>query len=50
MGWRDACSSDPALAKGVNIVDGLVTYPGVAEAFDLDHTDLQDVLTPRAPA
>lgn len=34
-GWRRACSEDPALALGVNIVDGQVTYPGVAEAFGL---------------
>ncbi len=50
MGWRDACLSDPALALGVNIVDGHVTYPGVAEAFGLDHTDVQALLTPPAQA
>ncbi len=35
MGWRDACKADPGLAEGVNITDGKVTYPGVAEAFGL---------------
>lgn len=34
-GWREACRSDEALAKGVNIVDGKIVFPGVAEAFDL---------------
>lgn len=34
-GWKAACKSDPALAKGVNMVTGKVTYPGVAEAFGL---------------
>ncbi|PHI19198.1 alanine dehydrogenase [Lewinellaceae bacterium SD302] len=34
-GWRDACASDPGLAKGLNIVNGKVVYAGVAEAFDL---------------
>ena len=44
LGWRAACQRDPALALGVNLVDGQVTYPGVAEAFGLDHTDVQGVL------
>lgn len=35
MGWRAACKADPGLAEGVNIVDGKVVYPGVAEAWDL---------------
>lgn len=34
-GWKAACAADPALAQGVNIVDGKITYPGVAEAFGL---------------
>lgn len=34
-GWKEACAQDPALALGVNIVDGKITYPGVAEAFDM---------------
>ena len=41
-GWRQACKDDAALAKGVNIVDGKIVFPGVAEAFDLPlhHLDL----------
>ena len=50
LGWRDACLRDPALALGVNIVDGQVTYPGVADAFGLDHYDVQTFLTPPAQA
>ena len=34
-GWRKACKADPALARGLNVVEGQVTYPGVAEAFGL---------------
>jgi hypothetical protein len=34
----------------VNIVDGQVTYPGVAEAFVLDYADVQGFLTPPAQA
>ncbi|MGH7481114.1 MAG: alanine dehydrogenase, partial [Longimicrobiales bacterium] len=43
-GWREACRSDRALALGVNIVAGKVTYPGVAEAFELELTPLEDAL------
>ena len=35
---------DPALAKGVNVLDGKVTYEAVAEAHDLEYTPLEDVL------
>ena len=39
-GWRDA-ARDPALAGGVNVVDGCVTYPAVAEAHGLEYTPLE---------
>lgn len=39
-GWRQACKDDKALAAGVNIVDGKVTYPAVAAAFDLPYYPL----------
>ena len=35
MGWRAACGADPDLARGVNVMNGAVTHPAVAEAFDL---------------
>ena len=35
LGWEKACKADPALALGLNIVDGKVVFPAVAEAFDL---------------
>lgn len=40
LGWKDACSKDPGLAEGVNIVDGKITFKAVAEAFDLPYTPL----------
>lgn len=43
-GWREACRQDRALALGLNIVDGRITYPGVAEAFGLDYTPIEEVL------
>jgi len=38
-GWKKALASQPALLKGLNIVDGHVTYPGVAEAFGIAYED-----------
>jgi alanine dehydrogenase len=43
-GWRDACRDDRALALGLNVVGGKVTYPGVAEAFELAYTPVEMVL------
>lgn len=40
----DAVKSDPALAKGVNVLNGQVTYPAVAEAFGLEYVPLESVL------
>ncbi|MDA8290630.1 MAG: alanine dehydrogenase [Actinomycetota bacterium] len=43
-GWREAARHDPALALGLNTVDGSVTYAPVAEAHGLDVLPLADVL------
>jgi alanine dehydrogenase len=43
-GWRAACKEDRTLALGLNVVDGKVVYPGVAEAFGLPLTPLEQVL------
>jgi len=40
---------DPALARGVNVLDGKITYQAVAEAHGLEYTPLADVL-PLTPA
>lgn len=38
-GWQQACAEDPGLKLGLNVVDGKVTFPGVAEAFGMElHT------------
>jgi alanine dehydrogenase len=44
-GLRAAVSDDPALAKGVNVIGGKVTYEAVADAHGLDYTPLRDVLS-----
>ena len=35
-GWKKALAESPALLKGLNVVDGKVTYRGVAEAFGME--------------
>jgi alanine dehydrogenase len=40
MGWEAACKADAGLAGGVNIVDGKITFKGVAEAFNLPYSPL----------
>jgi alanine dehydrogenase len=44
LGWRQALKSDPALAKGLNIHEGAVTYKAVADEFNLPMVDLASVL------
>ena len=38
-GWKRALAEQPALLKGLNIVNGHVTYPGVAEALGLKYEE-----------
>jgi alanine dehydrogenase len=44
IGAEAAIRADPALAKGVNTYKGKITYPAVAEAFDLECTPLEKLL------
>jgi alanine dehydrogenase len=48
-GLSEAVARDAALARGVNVLEGKVTYEAVAEAHGYDFTPLEDVL-PLAPA
>ena len=43
-GWKEACRKDPALKLGLNVVDGKVVYPGVAEAFGMKLVEVEKVL------
>jgi len=43
-GWKQACKENKALALGVNVVDGAVVYPAVAEAFGLKAESLEKYL------
>jgi alanine dehydrogenase len=44
VGWEEACRQDPSLALGLNVVGGRVVYPGVAEAFGLEYTPVEEVM------
>jgi alanine dehydrogenase len=43
-GYKKAVGEDPELAKGVNIINGKICYRGVADAFGMDFTPLEDLL------
>jgi alanine dehydrogenase len=43
-GYKIAARQNPDLAKGINIINGKVTYNGVAEAFGLEYTPLDAAL------
>jgi alanine dehydrogenase len=43
-GLREAIARDPTLARGVNVIEGKITYEAVAEAHGLEYTPLEDVL------
>ena len=43
-GWKKAALEDPGIKAGINIADGLVTYSGVAEAFGMKCTPVEEVL------
>ena len=43
-GIAEAVARDRTLARGVNVLDGRVTYEAVADAHNLDYAPLEDVL------
>jgi alanine dehydrogenase len=44
LGWKAACKQDASLFLGLNVVEGKVVYPGVAEAFGLQLADPKSVV------
>ena len=39
-GWQQACNDDPSLKKGLNVVDGKVTFKAVADVFGLEYVEV----------
>jgi alanine dehydrogenase len=46
-GLAGAVGRDPALARGVNVLGGKVTYEAVAEAHGMEYATLDEVLPAR---
>ncbi|HEY3318841.1 MAG TPA: alanine dehydrogenase [Coriobacteriia bacterium] len=44
-GWKQAVRDDAALAKGVNVLEGKITYREVAEAHGMEYTPLESLLS-----
>ncbi len=44
-GWKKAVAGDASLAKGVNVLDGKVTYKPVADAHGLEYTPLESLIS-----
>ncbi len=42
-GWKQAVRDDAALAKGVNVIDGKVTYKEVADVHGLEYVPLESL-------
>ncbi len=43
-GWKKAVQENEALKKGVNVVDGNITFKGVADAWNLAYTDVNELI------
>ncbi|MFH1587284.1 MAG: alanine dehydrogenase [Candidatus Diapherotrites archaeon] len=43
-GWKTALKENPALMKGLNMIDGKVTYKGVADAFGMEYVEPEKAL------
>lgn len=43
-GWKRAMKENPEIKLGANVVKGKVTYKGVADAFDLEYTAIDELL------
>jgi alanine dehydrogenase len=43
-GWQQAMRENPDIKGGANLVHGHVTYKGVAEAFGLPYTPVDEFL------
>lgn len=43
-GWAEACRNNKPLKLGLNVIKGKVVYEGVARAFDLEYTPVDQIL------
>jgi len=43
-GWKKALLKNKEIKGGANVVQGKITYKGVADAFDLEHVPIDNIL------
>jgi alanine dehydrogenase len=43
-GWERAMRENPEIKLGANVIQGKVTYQGVADAFGLEYTPIDEML------
>src|SRR5210317_1663548 len=43
-GWIKACNDDKSLKLGLNIINGNVVYKAIADAFDLDYKNINELI------
>jgi alanine dehydrogenase len=46
QGWKKAMSADPNLRNGLNVHEGQITHPAVAQALGLPHTPVETIVNP----
>jgi alanine dehydrogenase len=46
-GWQAVAQEDPGVSQGINIVNGKITYRGVADAFGLESVPLAEAIRAR---
>ena len=44
-GWKQACIDNKELELGLNVVDGIIVYKGVSDAWRLNYTSIEEVLS-----
>jgi alanine dehydrogenase len=43
-GWKQAMQENPEIKSGANIVNGKITYKGVADAVGLEYTPIETLI------
>jgi alanine dehydrogenase len=43
-GWKKASIDNPSLRRGINMVNGKITYKAVSEAFNLPYTPIDELI------
>ncbi|MDX2479087.1 MAG: alanine dehydrogenase, partial [Desulfuromusa sp.] len=44
QGWKQVARNDVGIREGFNVVDGVVCYKGVADAFGMDFVPVDELL------